>query len=108
MISAGVSLGLCTRCGASYFPRRLMCARCGSIAWEHAVAREGVVEEVTTVHRRIGGSLPEPVVLATVRLAGGQRIVARLNGSLARETPVLLHEQGGAVRAAERLNDGIE
>jgi hypothetical protein len=64
------------------------------------VVRGGVVEEVTTVRRRVGDHAgAEAAVLSTVALPDGQRLVAGLDQALERGTPVLLCQHDGAVRA---------
>jgi uncharacterized OB-fold protein len=59
---------------------------------------EGTVEEVTTVSRAIG-SRSDPIVLATIRLETGQRVIATLPEVAPRDSPVILTQQEGAVRA---------
>jgi uncharacterized protein len=77
-MSSGVPVQRCTSCGRHWFPERLACPACGSFELDAAVAVEGVVEEVTLLRRAPGRTLDVPVRLATVRLAEGPRLVARL------------------------------
>ncbi|MDR7555868.1 MAG: Zn-ribbon domain-containing OB-fold protein [Armatimonadota bacterium] len=70
----------CPRCGACYFPPRLVCARCLHGALETvALSRQGTVYTYTVVHQ----STPEfatPYVLAYVDLPDGVRVLAPLAG----------------------------
>jgi uncharacterized OB-fold protein len=91
-----VSLGVCDTCGAGFFPSRLLCPECGGARFTDSPIRSGVVEESTTVHRSVGGG-SEPTALATVRLPGGQRIIAGLTKPVAPGTAVELVQRGGAV-----------
>jgi uncharacterized OB-fold protein len=74
---------VCRRCGAHSFPPRLACPACGSFELARAEPTGGVVEEVTTVRRPVDG-----VVLASVRLDEGPRVVLRLDEPLPSGTPV--------------------
>jgi uncharacterized OB-fold protein len=76
-----------------------LCPVCGGRDWDVARIREGVVEEVTTVQRAAGRGAVEARAIATVRLPGGQRVIAALDRALPPDTPVTLAETGGAVRA---------
>jgi uncharacterized OB-fold protein len=96
--SGPVRLALCNRCGLASFPRRLTCHRCGGSAFKSASATEGVVEESTTVRRRVG-SEGAPAVLATVRLTAGPRVIAGMGRALPPGTRVVVSQQGGAIRA---------
>jgi uncharacterized OB-fold protein len=95
----GVELSVCESCHAGYFPHRLICPNCGAGAWRLERERCGTVEETTTVHRRVGAD-SAPSVLATIRLDGGQRVVARLTQSLPRGSRVALTQTGGLVSAS--------
>jgi uncharacterized OB-fold protein len=98
----------CARCTASYFPRPICCATCGGARFVTADAAAGVVEEVTCVRHAVGTGSTEPNWLATVRLAEGPRVIARLPGELPRDTAVrlLLQRDGAivAVRAQEKTS----
>jgi uncharacterized OB-fold protein len=96
--AGGVSLSVCTECESTFFPHRLLCPRCGGGSWTALCVTEGTVEEVTTVHRAIG-SHGDPVVLATVRLKTGQRIIASLPEVAPRDSRVTLTQREGAVCA---------
>lgn len=95
----GVELSVCESCHAGYFPHRLICPNCGAGAWRLERERCGTVEETTTVHRRVGSD-SAPSVLATIRLDGGQRVVAGLTQSLPRGSRVALTQTGGLVSAS--------
>jgi hypothetical protein len=58
-----------------------------------------VVEEATCVRHAVGTAEERPRILATVRLPGGQRVVAGLESELPRGSPVELREADGAVLA---------
>jgi uncharacterized OB-fold protein len=96
--SDGVRVSRCRSCGATFFPSRLMCARCGNAQWDEVPVPSGTVEETTVVHRRIGGRGPSAVV-ATVRLETGQQVIARLDAVLPRHAPVALEQRDGAIHA---------
>lgn len=68
----------CTSCGTHWFPDRLTCPSCGAVAFEHVLVAEGTIEETTLLRRAPGRELGEPIALATIRLAGGPHVVARL------------------------------
>ena len=84
---SGVRVGVCEECGTQRFPLQVWCAVCGSDRIEVAVGTKGTVEETTTV-RHVPGHLGPPVHIGTVRLAGGARVIARLEA---------LAEEGSAV-----------
>lgn len=94
----GVSLSACRECGAAYFPRRLLCPHCGACSWTTISVTAGTVEEVTTVHRAIGARR-DPVVLATVRLDTGHRVVARMPEVAPRDSRVTLTQHEGGLSA---------
>jgi uncharacterized OB-fold protein len=96
---AGVELSICESCHAGYFPHRLICPNCGACAWRLAREGWGIVEETTTVHRRVGADCA-PTALATIRLDGGQRVVAGLTQTLPRGSRVALTQTEGSVWAS--------
>ena len=79
----GVIVMVCSACGRTVFPRRVLCPACGGAAWRRERVDEGVVEEVTTVHRAVGAAGEPPVSLASVRLDAGPVVVARVDGDAA-------------------------
>lgn len=98
---AGVPLQVCARCGAGFFPHRLICRRCGARRFELRPVTEGVVEQLTVVRRAVGRE-DGPHTLATVRLEGGQRLIAGVRDQLDAGENVKLEAQGGAVWATRR------
>lgn len=94
---AGIVIARCEGCGAGYYPHRLLCWRCGGRSFKPVVVTEGVVEEATTVRRAVAESAREETVLASVRLAGGQRVIAGSATSLEPGTAVALTDDAGAV-----------
>lgn len=96
--SDGVSLSACTECGSAFFPDRLLCPHCGAGSWTAFCVTVGTVEEVTALHRAIGAR-GDPVVLATIRLDTGQRIIASLPEVVPRHSRVTLTQHQGAVSA---------
>jgi uncharacterized OB-fold protein len=95
-VSDGIPLQVCDACGSRFFPYRLACSRCGSRAFSTAVVAEGVVEETTTVRRAPGGVSGGPVVVATVHVHEGPRVVARLDGDVQAAANVRLSLASGA------------
>lgn len=95
----GVPVAVCMACGARAFPERLLCPVCGGGDWRREWAERGVLEEVTALHRSPGRSYEPPVRLATVRLASGPRVVARLDHDLVPGMQVALDVEGGAIVA---------
>lgn len=75
---SGLRVQRCSACGAHWFPDRLVCPGCGGDAFEHVLVGEGTVEETTLLRRAPGRDLAEPVPLATIRLAEGPHVIARL------------------------------
>ncbi len=96
---AGVELWVCQSCHTGYFPRRLICHRCGAASWRAERVLHGTVEETTTVRRRVGVDA-EPAVLGTIRLDGGQHVVASLGHTVAPGSRVELTQSGGSMSAS--------
>ncbi len=94
----GVTLARCGSCGATYFPRRLLCASCGGARLRPVSATTAQVEQVTVLRAAAGGDGP-PARLATVRTPEGVRLVVRLLDDLPPGAVALLSEEGGAVAA---------
>ena len=95
-MSDGVPVQVCGRCGRRFFPHRLACPACGSRAFVVVSVATGVVAETTIVHRAPGRSLPRPVRIATVMLADGLPIVARVDAQAEDRADVNLRMDGGA------------
>jgi uncharacterized OB-fold protein len=98
----GFRVTTCEQCGTSYFPRRLICRKCGNDSWSEAVLREAVVEESTTIRHVTGDDRAAPRHLATVRAGGELHLIAGLDAPLSDGTPVLLYEKDGAPIARRR------
>ena len=63
----------CQSCRTLLFPARLFCPVCGGDSFSTVAAGNGTVEQTTT--------LSDGIVLATLAIDGGLRVVARLAGS---------------------------
>jgi uncharacterized OB-fold protein len=94
----------CSQCGSLYFPRRLICRRCGGDTWTDECLHDAVIEESTTVAHVAGRGHGGPRTLATVRAAGGLRLIVGLETPLPDGVRVLLTEKDGAptARPADR------
>ncbi|WP_458778724.1 Zn-ribbon domain-containing OB-fold protein [Arthrobacter sp. D3-16] len=62
----------CRSCSNLLFPARLLCAFCGGDSFSLVAVGHGTLEETTT--------LPDGIVLATLSIDGGPRVIARLTG----------------------------
>ena len=92
----GVPVSVCMSCGHRSFPERLLCPRCGAADRRRERVEHGTVEEVTVLRRTAGRAYDEPIVLASIRLASGPRVVARLDERLAPGTRVRVDLRAGA------------
>jgi len=92
----GFPVTKCGRCGSLYFPRRLICHRCGNDTWAEDYLREAVTEESTTVQHVAGRTDGTPRHLATVRALQGIRLIVGLEAPLPEGTRVLLFNKDGA------------
>lgn len=99
----------CDGCGASAYPRRLLCASCGGSSSCPVEASSGVVEEATVrTHRTyeakrdlVGGwEEREAVPLVSIRTDAGPVVVARAVPGLRRGDRVALAISSGAPVAA--------
>jgi uncharacterized OB-fold protein len=63
----------CRNCRSLLFPDRLFCPVCGEDSFSTVAARQGTVEQTTT--------LSDGTVLATLSVGRGLSMVARLTGS---------------------------
>jgi uncharacterized OB-fold protein len=97
----GLTVAKCSRCGSRYFPRRLICRRCGSADWTDERLHDAVIEESTTIAHVAGGH-GGPRTLATVRAAGGLRLIVGLEAPAPEGARVLLREKNGAPTAQPR------
>jgi uncharacterized OB-fold protein len=100
-VAEGLTVGKCSQCGALYFPRRLICRRCGSDAWVDARVTEAVIEEVTTLNQAIGQAPGARRHLATARTIEGLHLIVGLEIRLEPGVEVNLVEKGGAPFARE-------
>ena len=92
---SGVPVTVCTSCGWRGFPARVWCPACGSAGLETVLVTAGTVEARTIVRKASGRMIAEPLALATVALAGGGRVVARVEDIGNGEVTVGL--EGGAL-----------
>jgi uncharacterized OB-fold protein len=86
----------CLQCGAVYFPRRLICRRCGVNYWADVQVSEAVIEESTTVSQSVGSEGDGKRHFATARIAEGLRLIIGLSEPLGRNTRVRLIAKDGA------------
>lgn len=75
---------VCTACGRSVFPRRLLCPDCGGAEWREERVESGVLEAATERDVRVGA----------VRTPLGPLAIARLESSAEPGSEVLLDEDG--------------
>jgi uncharacterized OB-fold protein len=106
-VTRPMELAVCLGCNAAFFPARLICPRCGAARWAQVGADVGVVEELTTVRRAVGDAREHPPILATVRLLGGQRVIAGLPRPLAAGSHVALWMVDDAVHADALPGQGV-
>jgi uncharacterized OB-fold protein len=92
-VTEGFTVGKCAHCGTYYFPRRLICRRCGGDSWNDHIVRQAVIEESTTLMHVTGHEAWGPRHLATVRTGEGLCLVVGL------EAPV---PDGATVNLADR------
>ena len=92
----GVPVSVCMSCGHRSFPERLLCPRCGGGDRRRQWVEAGTVEHVTTLRRTAGRAYDDPVILASVRLSAGPRVIARLEERLPPGTAVRLDLRDGA------------
>jgi uncharacterized OB-fold protein len=92
----GLTVGKCGQCGMLFFPRRLICRRCGSDALVDTRITEAVIEEVTTVSHVIGQAGGARRHLATARTPEGLHLIVGLETPLQAGARVNLTERGGA------------
>jgi uncharacterized OB-fold protein len=91
-LSTPLELQVCEGCGRAFFPARTLCPGCGGTGFHLEPARAGVVEEVTA---RTGAD-GTAVEIASVRLAGGPVVIARLTAQVAAGIEVVVEDEGGA------------
>lgn len=81
-----MSLGVfvCTGCGRTVFPRRLLCPDCDAADWREEAAEHGVLEAVTERDARVGA----------VRTPRGPLAVARVDSAAQAGSTVALDRDG--------------
>ena len=100
--ASGFIVGQCRNCGALYFPRRLICRRCGADDWTDGVISEAIIEETTTVARAIGRADGGASHLASARTPEGLCLVVGLDAPLPLGTRITLSGRDGAPVGSER------
>ena len=95
-MTSGVTAFRCACCGAIYFPQRLMCARCGSVAFDEARVGEAVIEEVTTIRHVLGQRDWRPCPIANARTPEGLHLTVGLRDESGPGDRVLLEQDGTA------------
>lgn len=75
----GLKVWKCSKCGAEFFPRRLLCLRCESPDLrEDGHVHEGVVEEITVIRHVLGQEGWKPRRIANVRTPKGLMLTVGL------------------------------
>jgi uncharacterized OB-fold protein len=96
MSAAAFMVAKCAQCGAVYFPRRLICRRCGANDWTDVQVSEAVIEEATTVSHSVGSEGEGQRHFATARTSEGLRLVIGSSELLNRNARVRLAAKDGA------------
>ena len=100
-VADGLAVAKCSQCSALYFPRRLICRRCGGDVWVDASVSEAVIEEVTTISHVTGQEDWGRRHLATARTPEGLHLIVGLESPVETGVRVNLTEKGGAPFARE-------
>lgn len=95
-MTTGVVAFRCQKCGAIYFPRRLMCACCGGAVFEEARVTEAVIEEITVIRHVLGQKDWGPRRLANVRTPEGLHLTVGLRDESGPGDRILLEQDGTA------------
>ena len=95
-MTPGVGIWRCARCGAGFFPRRLLCARCHGDAFDEDRLYEAVVEEVAVIRHMLGQADWQPRRIASVRTGEDLRLTVGLADASAPGTVIELWEEGTA------------
>ena len=98
----GVTIWRCQRCGAGFFPERLLCPRCHGHEWVQDRVYDAVVEEVSTIRHMIGQTDWTPRRIASVRTADGQLITVGLRDESGPGTAIALFEEDSAPYGAAK------
>jgi uncharacterized OB-fold protein len=103
-MSEGVGIWRCKACGATYFPERLLCARCHSHEFATDRVTEGMIEEITVIRHVLGQTDWTPRRLANVRTVNGPHMTVGLRDESGPGTLIDLFQEGnapfGAAKAA--------
>jgi uncharacterized OB-fold protein len=93
-MKAGLTIFRCAQCGARYFPRRMMCHRCGGQDFAEESAHEAVVEEVSVIRHMLGQENWQPRRIASVRIGEDLRITVGLADESGPGATVALSQDG--------------
>jgi uncharacterized OB-fold protein len=95
-VTPGIAIFRCAQCGARYFPRRMICHRCGGHDFTQERAHEGVVEEVSVIRHMLGQENWQPRRIASVRIGDDLRITVGLTDESGPGDAITLYEDGTA------------
>jgi uncharacterized OB-fold protein len=95
-MTQGVGIWRCARCGAAFFPQRLLCARCHGESFAPDRVHEAVVEEVSIIRHMLGQTDWQPRRIASVRTSEGLSLTVGLTDESAPGTAIELFEEGTA------------
>jgi uncharacterized OB-fold protein len=95
-MNRGVGIWRCTKCRMAFFPERLLCARCFGQEFDQDRIYKAVVEETSTIRHMLGQADWQPRLIASVRLAEGQRITVGVSEPFLPGTVIELFEDGTA------------
>lgn len=94
---SGLAVWKCGKCGAQFFPRRLLCLRCESPdLTESGHVHEGVIEEITVVRHVLGQEGWKPRRIANVRTPEGLSLTVGLQDDSLIGTRILISQDGTA------------
>ena len=100
--SEGLGIWRCAKCGAGFFPKRLLCLRCESPEFVEARVHEAVVEEITVVRHVLGQTDWKPRRIASCRTSEGQLITVGLQDDSQVGTRIALSQDGTAAVGREK------
>ncbi len=95
-VTPGLQVWACAKCGAQFFPRRLLCLKCESPEMVEAHVHEGVVEEITVVRHVLGQGEWQPRRIANVRTPIGLMLTVGLLDDSPVGTRIAISQQGTA------------
>jgi uncharacterized OB-fold protein len=97
-VTAGVEITTCTRCGAAFFPQRLLCPRCGNDGWTTHLVTHGELEESTVIRTGFDRPDDQPSYLGSMRVADvAAPLVVGLDRELEPGTRLRITQVDGAV-----------